>query len=82
MGRNVLATEFEGGARGVGYPLGRPRFVSLQAFAKWQAGCLNLVRILGDAGQQWKDDFAQKKNTPVIATRMLGTLRAGISLML
>jgi len=75
-GRAVLATEFEGGTRahGASYLMGRPRFVSLQAFAKWQTGCLNLVRMLGEAGQQWKDDFAQKKNTPVSATRMLGTL--------
>ena len=73
-GKHVLGTEFDAGVRGVGYPLGRPRAVSLQAFAKWQAGCLNLLRMLGDAGQQWKDDFAQKKNTPAIATRMLGTL--------
>jgi hypothetical protein len=75
-GRNVLTTEFDAGALWVGYPLGRPRGVSLQPFAKWQAGCLNLLRILGDAGEQWKRDFTEKKNTPAVAKRMLGTLEA------
>jgi len=74
--RNVLTTEFDAGVRGVGYPLGRPRFVSIQPFAKWQAGCLNLLRMLGEAGEQWNDDFTQKKSTPAVTKRMLGTLEA------
>jgi len=73
-GKEVLSTEFDAGAPGVGYPLGRPRRVDLQAFAKWRAGCLNLLRLLGDAGDQWKPDFTDKSNKPSVAKRMLGTL--------
>jgi len=73
-GKGVLSTEFDAGASGVGYPLGRPRAVDLQAFARWQAGCLNLLRMLGDAGEQWKPDFADKSNKPAVVKRMLGTL--------
>ena len=73
-GKHVVSTEFDAGVRGVGYPLGRPRGVDLQAFARWQAGCLSLLRMLGDAGEQWKPDFAGKQDKPAAAKRMLGTL--------
>ena len=75
-GNQVLRTEFDAGERGFSYVGGRPRGVELTPFAKWQAGCMNLLRMLGTAGVQWEDTFSRKKNSPGVAKRMLGTLQA------
>jgi hypothetical protein len=73
--RGVLATEFDAGLRGVSY-VDRPRGVELQAFAKLRAGYANIIRLLGTAGDPWKDLLKDTSNTPVAVKRILGTLHA------
>ena len=75
-GKLVLGTEFDASNPNVTYLGGRPRGVELAPFAKWQAGCVNLVRLLGEAGKAWQDNFASKRNDPANVERMLGTLQA------
>lgn len=75
-GRRVLATEFDASNPNFNYLGSRPAGVELQPFAKWLAGCTNLVRMLGSAGDAWKDDFSQRKNSLGLTQRMLGTLEA------
>ncbi len=77
-GRGVLESEFDAGSRirNVVYVSGRPKAVDLQQFARWQAGCLNLLRLLGELGTPWMNVFENKKNTPGTSMRMLGTLEA------
>ena len=75
-GKQVVATQFDAGDPGISYAGGRPIGVELQPFAKWAAGCVNLIRMLGEAGQQWKDQFDDKFNWAETAIRMLGTLEA------
>lgn len=74
-GQKVVGTKFDAGMRGVTYLGGRPTAVSLQAFSRWQAGCKNFMRLLGDCAETWKKTF-EGVNTIVNATRMLGTLEA------
>jgi hypothetical protein len=74
-GQKVVGTKFDAGMRGVNYLSGRPVAVDLQAFSRWQAGCKNLMRLLGDCAETWKKTF-EGANTIVNATRMLGTLEA------
>jgi hypothetical protein len=54
----------------------RPRGVELQGFAKLRAGCANLLRMLGPAGDPWKELLADASNTPFAVKRILGTLEA------
>lgn len=75
-GRLNLKTEFDAGRIGMTYIGNRPRGVDLTSFAKFQAGCLNLVRILGDAGNIWAESFSRKNNEPANVKRMIGTLQA------
>ena len=75
-GQQVVSTKFDAGDSSFYYVGGRPTGVELQPFAKWVAGCVNLIRMLGDAGEQWKDEFADKSNSAGTAIRMLGTLQA------
>ena len=74
-GQQVAATKFDAGMRGVRYLGGRPAGVELQAFSRWQAGCKNLMRLLGDCAEPWNDAF-DGNNSASNATRMLGTLEA------
>jgi hypothetical protein len=78
-GEQVASTKFDAGGPDV-LPmvrhLERLTQVQLQPFAKWAAGCANLIRLLGEAGEPWKNEFAKKTNTAANATRMLGTLTA------
>jgi hypothetical protein len=74
-GQQVTGTKFDAGMRGVTYLGGRPSGVELQAFSRWQAGCKNLMRILADCAEPWKDTF-DGNNSASNATRMLGTLEA------
>ena len=75
-GHSVLGTEFDASSPAFSYPMGRPRGVEITPFAKWQAGCTNLIRVLGDAGESWADNFTKKKNAPATVKRMIGTLEA------
>jgi len=73
-GESVVATEFDAGHPGIGYIGGRPRGVDLRPFAKWAAGCANLVRLLGEAGEPWRTALVEKTNSLQNAEKMLGTL--------
>ena len=75
-GKQVLTTVFDAGDPRLDYIGGRPRGVDLQSFAKWQAGCQNLVRMLGAAADPWAVNFTGKVNQPGAAKRMVGTLEA------
>jgi hypothetical protein len=75
-GRGVLSTEFDAGSPEVHYSGGRPRGVKIEPFAKWRAGCANLVRLLGIAADAWKNDFDEIINSHSNAERMIGTLGA------
>lgn len=75
-GEGVLGTEFDASNPHITYLGGRPRGVEITPFAKWQAGCVNFVRMLGDAGESWQDNFTRKKNDPPTVKRMIGTLQA------
>jgi hypothetical protein len=74
-GHQVTATVFDAGKRGVTYMGGRPTGVDLQRFSRWQAGCKNLMRLLGACAESWKETF-DGNNSEANATRMLGTLEA------
>jgi hypothetical protein len=74
-GEGVLGTKFDAGMDGVVYMGGRPTGVDIEKFAKWQAGCKNLLRILGDAGEPWAGEF-DGNNKFTKAQCMLGVLRA------
>ena len=74
-GEQVAATKFDAGAPGIRYLGGRPSGVELQAFSRWQAGCKNLMRLLGDCAEPWNKTF-DGNNAASTATRMLGTLEA------
>ncbi len=77
-GQSVLESIFDAGSRisNVVYVSGRPKGVDLQLFSKWQAGCLNLLRLLGSLATPWMPCFENKGNTPGNTKRMLGTLQA------
>ena len=74
-GEMVLSTQFDAGVQGVHYMGGRPRGVEITPFAKFQAGCVNLVRLLGDAGEPFAKNF-DGNNDPVNVEQMVGTLQA------
>lgn len=74
-GESVLGTRFDAGMQGVHYLAGRPSGVEITPFAKFQAGCTNLIRLLGDAGEPFAKNFVGK-NKPAIVKRMVGTLQA------
>ncbi len=74
-GQQVVATKFDAGMQGVTYMGGRPAGVELQVFSRWQAGRKNLMRLLADCAEPWKDAF-DGNNSASNATRMLGTLEA------
>jgi hypothetical protein len=73
-GREVLATDRDAGERGVLYAGSRPRAVDVQRFAKWQAGCGNLLRMLGEPGEPWKEALTEIDNAPNVVRYKLGTL--------
>jgi hypothetical protein len=73
-GRRVIATNFDVGSPRVLYIEGRPIGVDLQMFSKWQAGCTNLLRLLGSAADPWRESFSSKKNTLASVKVSLGTL--------
>ncbi len=74
-GRAVIATEMNAGRTGH-FHMGRTATtVGLLEFKRWQAGCKNLVRILGKCAKPWKATF-DGKNYTYVATSMLGTLEA------
>ena len=75
-GEAVLNTEFDAGMGGVQYLAGRPRGVEITRFAKFHAGGVNLLRMLGDAGESFFDPFDAPKNNPLAVKRMVGTLQA------
>ncbi len=75
-GQHVLSTKFDAGDPNCVYSEGRPFGVDLQSFAKWAAGCANLVRLLGPLGDTWAADLVGKQNEYSSAVRMLGTLEA------
>lgn len=75
-GKRVVGTEFDAGMQGVVYWEGRPTGVELHQYSCWQAGCKNLIRLLGDYGDPWKETFDDELNSGPNATRMLGTLEA------
>lgn len=72
----MLGSKYDAGSPHLSYVAGRPQAVELQRFAKWQAGCSNLVRLLGSVGEQWRDDLLHKRNDPGSTKRTLGTLEA------
>lgn len=74
-GQCVITSKFDAGKKGVMYGGARPTGVDLQSFSKWQAGCKNLVRLLGDSAEPWKGTF-EGDNSFNNATRMLGTVEA------
>ncbi len=74
-GQQVASTKFDAGRGGVQYHGGRPTGVDPRAFAKWQAGCNNLMRLLGDLSAPWKNVFSGN-NSHAYTTIMLGTLEA------
>ena len=75
-GHNVLQTTFDAGSKlkNVLYVSGRPKGVDLQLFSKWQASCLNLMRLLEDQSTPWITFFENRRNNPINVKRMLGTL--------
>lgn len=75
-GKRVVETQFEAREPNVIYGDGPPVYVELQPYAKWRAGCLNLLRILGVAAKPWDAAFSLQGNSAVSAIRMLGTLEA------
>jgi hypothetical protein len=66
--RAVAATRFEP------HPPSIAAYVDLQSFARWRAGCVGLMRILGRHAAPWQDVFTEAENTLGRATEMLGTL--------
>src|SRR3954447_22652825 len=44
--------------------------------ARFRSECRNLIRLLGDAGEVWKDEFASNQNDLTTVTDMRGTLKA------
>jgi len=73
-GERVLSTHFDAGDRDTIYLGGRPRAVDLRSFAKWGAGCVNLIRLLGDLGEPWRTALVEKTNYLENVEEMLGTL--------
>jgi hypothetical protein len=71
----VLTTKSDIGIPGARYRGERPACVELDAFSRWQASCKNLMRLLADYAEPWKDVF-DGNNSASNATRMLGTLEA------
>ncbi|MDB6116784.1 MAG: hypothetical protein JWO08_565 [Verrucomicrobiaceae bacterium] len=45
----------------------------MQRYAKWSAGCCNFIRLLGDAGQDYKEIF-QESYGRAIPSAQIGTL--------
>jgi hypothetical protein len=74
-GQQVTSTKFDAGMGGVKYMGSRPTGVELYAFSRWQAGCKNLLRLLGEYADPWKKTF-DGNNAAANATRMLATLEA------
>src|SRR5262245_7294460 len=74
-GQQVADTKFDAGKRGVHYLGARPTGVDLRAFSRWQAGCKNLMRLLADCAEPWKETF-NGHNSASTVTQMLGTLEA------
>jgi len=75
-GQQVVDSTFEQRIQGASYLGGPPRYVDLEAFAKWRGGCANFLRMLGEAGETWAESFKEDANTPVNSKVMLGSLRA------
>lgn len=69
-GQKVLGTKFTAGQ------FGDYQGVDLKAFAKWQAGCANLIRVLGAIAEPWKGIFSLLDNRVTIAIGMMGALEA------
>src|SRR5579864_994204 len=49
-------------------------YVDVGLQAKWVAGCRNLMRMLGQNSEPWKDIFEESGNRSITAKSMLGTL--------